>query len=659
MIASTEIASSLQSPLRASCISSRSSPLKVHMNSGDDTNSESQALINIARSFATTNLGVSDPSMLANDFTCSGPTFNGIEKISYVAGLTKETAVFQRAIPDFDLRPYSFSVDETQANTVWFKIRPRGTITGPFAYKGEVYLPNQKIIEMPAQQLSVTIRSGQITRVTAGYTIDRFTGNTGGLAGPPGVLYALGEAPSKFSYIPPAVVIRQFLQRTKKLVKRKPVKVSPFPLAVMISLAKRVVETSLGAEEESLLSSDFQFSGPLVGPLEKTEFLGALKSFNLKSPFPDLKTEACCYEVDSYDPERVWVISRGSGTQTGPLILGGKVVMEPSGNSYVGPPEAVSVSFNEQGLCYRASAGYILDKEQGNTKGLGGIFGIFEAIGSPLPWWESRTIDELPGLIKDSLFPPTPAPTSARKISPPPTLPVQIAKEITVVADNIDVTVAVKSPAAPPAVAKFAPPKVSTLASKKTEVKKTVEPKEVVVTSVSQAKPEVDAKKSFLSFLNPVSLPKKAIASVALSVETDTPIVVAPKAKKAVSVPVPSKNIPSAPVIVKAPIGKVDQKQKAAVVTRLSETVPLPVAVTEKPKSTGMFSFKVSKGNMGEKKGPIVIPSPDVPTAPIVEVKPKATGGMFSMKISQGSTGKLSTGLSKDKIVSIVKKTSK
>ena len=141
---------------------------------GDDT---SRGLISVAKTFASTNLGASNPSLLTSDFVCSGPDFVCGSKDTYVAGLKKETEVFQKAIPDFDLRPYGFIVDETRSDTVWFKIRPRGTITGPFVYKGEVYAPNNKVVELPIQQLSVTIRGGQVGRVTAGYIVDRQSGN--------------------------------------------------------------------------------------------------------------------------------------------------------------------------------------------------------------------------------------------------------------------------------------------------------------------------------------------------------------------------------------------------------------------------------------------------------------------------------------------------
>ena len=40
----------------------------------------------------------------------------------------------------------------------------------------------------------------------------------------------------------------------------------------------------------------------------------------------------------------------------------------------------------------RITAGYVLDREQGNTKGLGGSYGLLEAINQPLPTLKTRSI---------------------------------------------------------------------------------------------------------------------------------------------------------------------------------------------------------------------------------------------------------------------------
>lgn len=578
----------------------------------DGVESLASKLITVARSFVTTNLGVTDPSLLSDSFVCSGPSFDAIDKKSYLLGLTAETAVFQRAMPDFNLRPYSFSVDETQSDIVWFKIRPKGTLTGPFSYKGEVYLPNQKVVELPAQQLSVTIRSGQVTRVTAGYSIDRFTGNTGGLAGSSGVLYSLGEAPSKFSYLPPAVVVRQFFARTKKPVQRKPVKISPFPVAVMTTLAKRVVETNFGASESSLLASDFQFAGPLVGPLGKEEFVGALKTFNLKSLLPDLESKSYCFEIDSYDPERVWAILRSTGTQTGDLVFAGKVLGPATGNLYQSSPEAVSLSFNEQGLCYRVSAGYILDKEQGNTKGLGGIYGIFEAIGSPLPWWESRAVSELPGLIKNSLLSSSSSPSTpkVKAVKATPSLASvksKVLAEVIVLQPTPIVEPPVAAPVAPAAPAP-APAKISVVpVSKKIEK------------AVARAEP-----KKISESVKPALVPKTVVVATSKSQPKEVNFFSFLQQPQTKSMLKPEPQQSTKPVV--DPPIKI-AKKSAAPIVQAAEAKVAPVS---------------QKASPSKKRVTIA----DAPEAVDLIPKEKPKGGMFSMKISKGSTGKLTTGSS-------------
>jgi hypothetical protein len=120
--------------LQRSCVSKKSLQRLLMGSEVEELDSKSLSLISTAQSFATTNLGISDSSILAESFTCSGPNFNNREKKSYLEILGKETAVFQRALPDFNLRPYSFSIDAFEPNTVWFKIRPKGTLTVSRSY---------------------------------------------------------------------------------------------------------------------------------------------------------------------------------------------------------------------------------------------------------------------------------------------------------------------------------------------------------------------------------------------------------------------------------------------------------------------------------------------------------------------------------------------
>jgi len=68
--------------------------------------------------------------------------------------------------------------------------------------------------------------------------------------------------------------------------------------------------------------------------------------------------------------------------------LAGRI--KPTGIKVESPPQASSMLFNEQGECTQLTVGYVMDKQIGNTGGLGGVFGIFYAIGSPLPFPEGK-----------------------------------------------------------------------------------------------------------------------------------------------------------------------------------------------------------------------------------------------------------------------------
>jgi len=48
------------------------------------------------------------------------------------------------------------------------------------------------------------------------------------------------------------------------------------------------------------------------------------------------------------------------------------------------------LTFNEQGQVVEYTIGYPMDRRLGNTGGLGGVFGLFYAIGKPLPFPEAN-----------------------------------------------------------------------------------------------------------------------------------------------------------------------------------------------------------------------------------------------------------------------------
>merc|ERR1712032_1159867 len=102
-----------------------------------------------------------------------------------------------------------------------------------------------------------------------------------------------------------------------------------------------------------------------------------------------MKTTYYGFRIDPFQPGRVWWDVRSEGTNTGPF--GGPFsYIKPTGIKFMSPPQVMSMTFNEQGQVTKLTGGYVVDKEIGNTGGLGGVFGIMHAIGRTLPFREAQ-----------------------------------------------------------------------------------------------------------------------------------------------------------------------------------------------------------------------------------------------------------------------------
>jgi len=171
-------------------------------------------------------------------------------------------------------------------------------------------------------------------------------------------------------------------------------KASTFPIKPeeLLAKAKSVIASEFGTANGSdgfCLADDFQFVAPIVGPLSKTEFTRAFGSFKVKEAIPDLKDNSW-WKVDPLEPNRVWFMSRATGTQTGILNFGSAIA--PTGRAIKCPPQASSMLFDEAGKCYTLTVGYCMDKRIGNTEGLGGVFAFLKAIDKALPFPEAQRL---------------------------------------------------------------------------------------------------------------------------------------------------------------------------------------------------------------------------------------------------------------------------
>ena len=161
------------------------------------------------------------------------------------------------------------------------------------------------------------------------------------------------------------------------------------PAETLISIAKRFLMKSKGiGGDGELLSESFVFEGPVVGPLGKEEFVEAIGQVDFEAGFPDWKAQFYNFQVDVFDPERVWYMAKGEGTNTGPFPT--KDSLPATYKKVINPPQICSLTIDPNtGLIKKYTIGYVADRNVGNTGGLGGLYGILYAIGRPLPFPEA------------------------------------------------------------------------------------------------------------------------------------------------------------------------------------------------------------------------------------------------------------------------------
>ena len=156
----------------------------------------------------------------------------------------------------------------------------------------------------------------------------------------------------------------------------------------LIARAKTFLESRGGfGADPALMADEFKFMGPVVGPLSKDAFVKAIGSVDMDTAFPDFQGEFYAFSVDPFEGNRVWYIARGRGTNTGPLPpFAPAATNRPLEN----PPQACSLTFNEEGLVTKYTIGYVMDRTVGTTGGLGGLYGVLYSIGKPLPFPEAK-----------------------------------------------------------------------------------------------------------------------------------------------------------------------------------------------------------------------------------------------------------------------------
>ena len=137
--------------------------------------------------------------------------------------------------------------------------------------------------------------------------------------------------------------------------------------------------------KQSLMSDDFVWFGPIVGPLGKPDFLRTVDCFKVYEGFPDLKMHLAEFTRDPVEENRYWSILRLEGTHTEPQASGTGFSYKPTNNKLDVGPQCISVTFDADGRVSRYTGGYVVDRTQGKTGMLGAMFAVTKTVGGFVP----------------------------------------------------------------------------------------------------------------------------------------------------------------------------------------------------------------------------------------------------------------------------------
>lgn len=159
-----------------------------------------------------------------------------------------------------------------------------------------------------------------------------------------------------------------------------------------VDLAGGMTRMSFGVQ--SMFSSEFVFTSPTIGPLNKEDFVKLMDyyrlcGFDLASAIPDLKVTYDGWHLDPHQPWRVWVIARYSGTHLGTVVVPGtELKLTPPNNGdheffFTSGPEMQSFLWTPDKEILWQTMGYVGDEYTGSNQGYGGLDGLLVSMGLP------------------------------------------------------------------------------------------------------------------------------------------------------------------------------------------------------------------------------------------------------------------------------------
>jgi hypothetical protein len=284
----------------------------------------------------------------------------------------------RNTFPDLNYRPYDFRIvfdtDESSSSTVTVRCTCRviGTMRGELRLRNNIILaPTGLTMRCPPEAMTISFHknTGKVIKLCTGFVLDRFIGNTKGTTGVQAACIIAGEDISIWDIYPPMTIINNIFARPTKPIQDETTTLSPFPESVMIQLAKGILSSQMAYNDPTLLSDNFVYCTPIIGPIRKQEYIQ--KYAQQEFPVSLVQPNFLNFRVDPYDPVRVWVdvvlVSSSNSNR---------------GNQFISPPQAMSFTFDENGYCTRVTSQAIIDPSVGTSAGgLGGVEGYQSHVG--------------------------------------------------------------------------------------------------------------------------------------------------------------------------------------------------------------------------------------------------------------------------------------
>jgi hypothetical protein len=159
-----------------------------------------------------------------------------------------------------------------------------------------------------------------------------------------------------------------------------------------VDLAGGMTRVSIGVE--SMISEDFVFVSPDIGPLSKNDYISLMNYYqynglDFASAIPDLTVSYEGWHQDPHDPWRIWAVARYSGTHTGTARLPGSgLTLSPHKDvseqkRFTTGPELQSFKWTPSKKVVFQTVGYIGDEITGSGQGHGSIHGLLVSMGLP------------------------------------------------------------------------------------------------------------------------------------------------------------------------------------------------------------------------------------------------------------------------------------